>query len=620
MMKIQSIAAKLIVAFLLVICISGSSGLILAARLGATIADYKQVGALNEGDSAVSALLTGMWKAAACARGYLVTRNPALLHNYEAGMDGAKHACDEFISLSLSDEDKQLASQTLALMNDYAEVSNVAISLTQQDKAGEAAVLVAAKGSPLMEQIQKNTEILSQRASMAAEQKTQAANVAAERALMVGYIALVVSVCAGILVAVLVAGSLSGPIIRLARVADEIAKRKLSVKVPSVKSRDEVGRLAKAFQAMITNLREVILQASQSAEHVAASSEELSATADQVAAAINQVSTTVQDVSRETVAQAEGARETTVVLKQLGDAINQVAQGAQSQSRSLAQAVETVTAIVEAVREVEAGAKKLASASDNSRVSAATGREAVAKTVTGMELINETSNRINASIEDLAARSQKIAEIVQVIDDIADQTNLLALNAAIEAARAGEHGRGFAVVADEVRRLAEKSSRSTKEIEDLITAIRTSTDAAVKAVSDGLSAAKEGMGVASEARVLLEGIVATVNEAGGQFHTVQTAIDRVRAASNDVMASVDAAAAVVEESTSAAEEMAASSSQVMNSAGQIAKGAERNAASVEEVSSSAEEINASVEEMSGSTRALAEMAGQLKSIVSAFEL
>ena len=399
-------------------------------------------------------------------------------------------------------------------------------------------------------------------------------------------------------------------------------------------SGDEMGDLARAFNQMIVrlqetgqsfdnmivNLRNLVGQVAESAKSVSAASAQLTASADQSALATNQVASTIQQVASGTAQQTTGVTTATTTVEQVSRAIDGVARGAQEQAAAVGQSAEITASISTAVQQVAANAQVGAQSAAEASQAARAGADIVEKTIQGMEGIKDKVALSAQKVREMGQRSDQIGVIVETIDDIASQTNLLALNAAIEAARAGEHGKGFAVVADEVRKLAESATEATKEIAGLIKGVRQTIAEAVQAMDEGATEVEVGVVQADEAGQALDAILVAAEAVNQQVEEIASAAQQMDASANELVGAMDAVSAVVEENTASTEEMAAGAGEVSQAMENIAAISEENSAASEEVSATVEEVSAQVEEVTASAQSLAAMAQELQALVSQFKL
>lgn len=403
----------------------------------------------------------------------------------------------------------------------------------------------------------------------------------------------------------------------MVEIANGLAAGDLTVSVNPISEKDELGV---AFFNMLNNLRDVITQVSDSANTVGAASAQLAEAANQAGLATNQIATTVQQVAKGTTQQSESVTRTAASVEEMGRAIDGVAKGAQEQSAAISKASNITSEISTDIQHVSGNVATVTKDSASTTDAAMRGSKMVEDTIQGMQSIKTKVDFSSKMVQEMGNRSEQIGVIVETIEDIASQTNLLALNAAIEAARAGEHGKGFAVVADEVRKLAERSSSATKEIGDLIKGIQTTVSEAVTAMEESALEVESGVSRADQSGQALNDILTAAQAVFSQAEEAAKAAAKMSSASDELVAAMDSVSAVVEENTAATEEMAAGSNEVTQAIENIASVSEENSAAIEEVSASAEEMSAQVEEVTASAQSLAEMAKTLQQVVARFKL
>ncbi|WP_338539938.1 methyl-accepting chemotaxis protein [Paenibacillus tundrae] len=349
-----------------------------------------------------------------------------------------------------------------------------------------------------------------------AEEANSKSEAAYSASFMVTIILVVLAVTFSILIGYIISRSISKPLLSMVELAREVSNGNLTLK-SDISSRDEVGQLAQALNRMVDNLKTLIDSIVMNSQSVAASSEQISAS--------------TQEIASTSTSQSSEAANISELFKELSLAINSVA----------------------------ASAEEAAELSNDTVKTAREGGHVVQTSLEGMQAVN-------VKMSQLEEDSRKIGDIIEVIDDIAEQTNLLALNAAIEAARAGEQGRGFAVVADEVRKLAERSGEATKEITNIIKVMQENTRQSVRAVADSV----EQSSMTGQA---FDQIIEMVNNSSHKVNEIAAACEEEAAQAAEVMSSVESISASSEESAAASEETAATCQSLAHLAEELAHSA-----------------------------------------------
>jgi methyl-accepting chemotaxis protein len=432
------------------------------------------------------------------------------IKSLDSRLDADFKKYEEFIH---SDEERHLYDSYRENLARFQTVHEQVVALAEQGKRAEAIGLAQGDGRAAMDaalaKIGEDIKLNVERGE-AAQQKA-AADYSASRYWIATFLATDIGL--GVILMFTITKSIAAPVHLTMTVLEALAARDLTATL-KVNSTDELGVMAGALNRTIDVFRATLGKISQSAEQLAGASEEISASATLT---------------------ADGARVQS-------DRTSQVAAAMQQMSAT--------------IHEISSNSQHASDASVGAAGAARKGGLVVEETLATMRGIADSTTRVALSIGELGKNSEAIGQIVSVIDDIADQTNLLALNAAIEAARAGEQGRGFAVVADEVRKLAERTTKATKEIAGMIESVQNQTKNAVEAMEQESREVQVGVEKTSASGAALQEIIQMSEAVGSMISTIATASTEQSAATSEINSNVSQISSSTQEALTASEQSA----------------------------------------------------------------
>ena len=417
----------------------------------------------------------------------------------------------EKIKNTITAEDvKKTLDEYSTVQKDWAPIVDKYIVLSLLNRNDEALTLFMGVGNKVRTEYQNKIsaidDILIKRAKNRSEENTINAYAATRNMLIFSVFGFIISVILGIFISRII----SKPVIE---VVTNIDNADLHSQFNSVR-KDEIGDLQRSFDKFVLSIKDTLIQVSEASAAVASASTEISSSTEEMAA------------------------------------------GAQEQSSQAAEVATAVEEMTKTLGETNGNIRKVSDGAKSAKDGASEGGAVVEDTIKGMKRISDVVNQSADQVKVLGASSEKIGEIVSVINDIADQTNLLALNAAIEAARAGEQGRGFAVVADEVRKLAERTSKATKEIASMIKQIQSDTNQAVASMDKGTEEVGKGISLAEKAGQMIQGIVGSAESISDMVSQIAAASEQQASASEQISKNVEAISTVTQESASGVQQIA----------------------------------------------------------------
>lgn len=495
---------------------------------------------------------------------YVNFKEKELISQFEKEDEQFKILLDKIRPI-IDDEELQKDFDMVISYNDEVNsiFANEIIPLMEQDKKIEAVLLrkrVSLRAITLSVYLEKVTEELVYKKSLAMEQvKDSIKNV-----MKILLISVIISIVLGFLIIYLITRNIKKNLNKVVDMSDKVSQGNLLVPQMNYVGKDEIGKLAKSINYMVTNLQNIITEIADSSKEVTIQSNSLTNVSNEI---------------------SDGAGQIAAIMEEM-------AAGAEEQANSSYGISESINVLDGLIKQVNNNAEILKNSSETILAMTKEGNSQMDSSIKQMIVVNETVKDSVEKIKGLDKKTEDISNLVQVINTIAEQTNLLALNAAIEAARAGEAGKGFSVVAEEIRKLAEMVGSSLTQITSIVDGIQKESKQMIIALENGYKEANEGTNQIKNTGQTLQSINGEVIEMSEKIASIFKSLEKI----------------------------ADNSTEISTAGEQIATISQENSAGIEETAASITQQNNSIEIISSNANALDDLASKLNKLISQFKI